>query len=168
MGKSRKLRQNKKNGKKSRKMMMTPFKNNFTRKIFGGANKRWVVTLVKDEAPGSTPVVKKISVGDDKNNMKYLSYNTVTGKWVMPELAQDFIPDPIQNTIPDPTLDIIPDPITKTNSTTNTDLTANTVPPPPPRPDHLSRSPPSLLPFTENLNTNLQRAQMKKGGEPNQ
>ena len=88
MGKSRKLRQNKKTGRKSfrnlmtksRKMMMTPFKNRFTRKIFGGAKKTWVVTLEKDE--GSIPVVKKISVGNDIDHLEHLTEEN--GKWVMP------------------------------------------------------------------------------------
>ena len=99
MGKSRKLRQNKKNGRKSfsnlmtksRKMMMTPFKNNFTRKIFGGANKTWVVTLETDEA-GSTPKVNQISVGNDKDGMKDLSYNTLTQRWGIPPSTKDKVP----------------------------------------------------------------------------
>ena len=109
---------------------MTPFKNRFTRKMFGGANKTWVVTLEKNEEPESTPVVTKISVGSDENNMKYLAFNNESGKWVMPvkettsaqdipettqdipETTQDIpettqdIPEPAQDDIPEPTQDI--------------------------------------------------------------
>ena len=113
MGKSRKLRQNKKNGRKSfrnlmtksRKMMMTPFKNRFTRKIFGGATKTWVVTLEKDEATGSIPVVKTISVGNNKDNVEELSFNTEDNKWVMP-VKEPTYPKTETETVTDPAIDL--------------------------------------------------------------
>lgn len=118
MGKSRKLRQNKKNGRKSfrnlmtksRKMMMTPFKNRFTRKIFGGAQKTWVVTLEKDE--GSIPVVKKISVGNDIDHLEHLTEEN--GKWVMPVTE----PASVQN---------IPEPNTQAQTEANAQADANAV-----------------------------------------
>ena len=113
MGKSRKLRQNKKNGRKSfrnlmnksRKMMMTPFKNRFTRKMFGGANKKWVVTLVKNEEPDSTPIVTKISVGSENSDDDHMEHLTlVDQKWVMLNKETTVVQDtPVTYAEPDTT-----------------------------------------------------------------
>ena len=148
MGKSRKLRQNKKNGRKSfrnlmnksRKMMMTPFKNRFTRKMFGGANKKWVVTLVKNEEPDSTPIVTKISVGSENSDDDHMEHLTlVDQKWVMlnkeTTVVQDTPvtyaePDTTQNTSvtvtePDTTHDTNTTPVTKSVTDPHTQFYSN-------------------------------------------